>query len=188
MNAPPPEDERDPLSAYADGDPGAVRAAAPREPSEAEWDAVRRRIRARLAPEPARPHARRAGPWAAGALVAATAAALAWVAFRLAAPDAPAPERVQSPPPPAPEVAVAPAPHEADPLAEFAVLPVASADDVVLHRVPGDGWLPVGADPLPGSLSLASADDVELDEPNPAWPSTTVEPRGVPMIFAAKPR
>ena len=37
-----------------------------------------------------------------------------------------------------------------DPLAEFAVLPMASTDEVEFHRVPGSGWFPVGAHPLPG--------------------------------------
>lgn len=185
MNPHPPDDERDPLAAYLDGDPDAVRAAAPRGPSEAEWRAVRRRIHARLAPEPARPSSRRAVPW----LAAAAAAALAWAAFHLPAPkNPPVPERVQVPSAPTPEVALAPEPHEADPLAEFDVLPMAKAEEVVLHRVPGDGWLPVGADPLPGALSLATSEEVELDDPGPAWPGMTVAPGSMPMIFAAKPR
>jgi hypothetical protein len=191
MNSHPPQDDRDPLAAYADGDPDAARAAAPREPSEAEWEAVRRRIHRRLALEPARPAFRRAAPWlAATAALAAAAAALAWVAVHLPAPKNPQPERVQAPHAPAPEVALAPAPHEAnsDPLAEYDVLPMAKVEEVVLHRVPGDGWLPVGADPLPGALSLATSGEVELDDPNPAWPSVTVAPGAVPMIFAAKPR
>jgi hypothetical protein len=191
MNSHPPEDERDPLSAYAEGDPDAVRAAAPREPSGAEWEAVRRRIHQRLT-APARPAFRRAAPrLAATAALAAAAAALAWVALQLPAPQNPqVPDRVQAPRAPGTEVALAPAPHGAnpDPLAEFEVLPMATAGEVVLHRVPGDGWLPVGADPLPDSLSLATSGEVELDAPNPAWPTVTVAPGAAPMIFAAKPR
>jgi hypothetical protein len=97
---------------------------------------------------------------------------------------------VQPAPRPEVEVALAPHPHDAksDPLAEFAVLPMATDDEVVLHRVPGDGMLPVGNHPLQGALSLATTDDVELDDPNPAWPSMTISPGSLPMIFAAKPR
>jgi hypothetical protein len=75
-----------------------------------------------------------------------------------------------------------------DPLAEFDVLPIAATDDVVLHRVPGDGWFPVGVHPLSGALALATAADVELEEPDPAWPGVTPAPGCAPMIYAAKPR
>jgi hypothetical protein len=197
---PPPDDanrERDPLSAYIDGDPGAVRAARPPEPSAAEWDEVCRRVQARLAREPegAPPRRRRAGLWlAAAATLTAAAAAVAWVAIAVAprpqqrtGPDVP--EVAEAKPKPTP-LEIAPLPHEPqpDPLADFAVLPMATTDEVVLNRVPGDGWLPVGIHPLSGSLSLATADDVELDDPNPAWPSVTPAPGDAPMIFATKPR
>jgi hypothetical protein len=187
-----PDRDSDPLDAYADGDPDVVRAAAPREPSEAEWEAARLRIHARLdaAREPSPANHWRKGVWLAGAgVLSAAAAAVAWFALTLNAP------RVQNPPrepgpAPAPDVAVAPHPHspEPDPLAEYAVLPVASDDDVVLHRVPGDGMLPVGVHPLLGLLSLAAAEDVELDESNQPWPAVTPAPGDFPMIFAAKPR
>jgi hypothetical protein len=65
---------------------------------------------------------------------------------------------------------------------------MAGDDDVVLHRVPGDGWLPVGEHPLPGMLALATASEVELDDPDEVWPSVTQSPKDAPMIFAAKPR
>jgi hypothetical protein len=195
MNPHDPDDaDRDPLSAYLDGDPDAVRAAGPREPGEAEWEAARLRIHAKL--DAAREHTlrfRRGALWlAAGAALAASAAALAWVAFHVPAPknDPKAPDVVEVKPAPQPGAPVAPPPHESkpDPLAEYAVLPMATNDEVVLHRVPGDGMLPVGNPPLPGALSLASEEDVELDEPNPAWPRVTFSPGAVPMIFAAKPR
>ena len=85
MNPPPPPDDanHDPLGAYADGDPDAVRAARPREPSEAEWEAVRRRVHARLSTAPREPESaprRRAGLWfAVAATLTAAAAAVAWV-------------------------------------------------------------------------------------------------------------
>jgi hypothetical protein len=197
MNEHEPEEtgERDPLFDYVDGDPDAIRAAAPREPSDAEWEAARLRIHTRLDSAHDYEHPtryRRVALWlAASAVLTASAAALAWVAFSVPAPKNPqAPEFAQVNPAPQPEVAIAPIPHEpkSDPLAEFAVLPMASDDEVVLHRVPGDGWLPIGNHPLPGELALATTDDVELDDPNPAWPSVTISPGAIPMIFAAKPR
>ena len=192
---PPDDPNHDPLGAYADGDPDTVRASGPREPSEAEWEAVRRRIYARLestAHEPTVAPRRRVGLWfAVAATLTAAAAAVAWVVF---APHAPQPESrapdVAETKPVIPSVPVAPLPHEpqSDPLVEFAVLPIAAADEVVLYRVPGDGWLPVGVHPLPGALSLATSDDVEMDDPNPAWPSVSPAHGYAPMIFAAKPR
>lgn len=183
----PDDANRNPLDAYADGDPDAVRAARPPEPSEAEWEAVRRRIHARLdrAREPA---PRRRAVWlAAVAVASAAAAAVVWVAVALNAPqrEPNAPEVAEVKPLP-----VAPLPHEPqpDPLAEFAVLPMATADEVVLHRVPGNGWLPVGEHPLPGTLSLATPDEVELDDPDAVWTNVTPAPGYAPMIFATKPR
>lgn len=179
-------DDRDPLSGYVDGDPDAVRAARPPEPSAAAWEEVRLGIHQRLATSRAPRNTRRLAVWGAiGVGAALAAAAVAWLAFN------PAPVKL---PPGAPDVVqtipVAPAPHEVqpDPLAEFAVLPMASSDEVVLHRVPGDGFLPVGAHPLPGILLLATSSEVELDDPNDAWPNATTSPDRAPMIFAAKPR
>lgn len=187
MTPPPQPDDRDPLSAYADGDPDAVRAARPPEPSEAAWEKIRLGIHERLAVARSPRNARRLvwGAVGVGAALAAAAAVVAWVTF--GGPQPPptpvAPEVVETKP-------VAPPPHEprTDPLAEFAVLPMAGSDDVVLHRVPGDGWLPVGAHPLPGVLALATASEVELDDPDAAWPNVTRSPADAPMIFAAKPR
>jgi hypothetical protein len=192
MKPSPDDPDRAPLAGYADGDPDAVRAARPHEPSEEEWDAVLRRVQSRLAEPVREPPHRRVGVWLAAATLAAAAAAVAWVAVAL---DAPRPDpRVREVadvrPTPAAEVSVAPLPHEPapDPLAEFPVLPVATAVDVVLYRVPGAGMLPVGEHPLPGELALATPEDVELEDPNPAWPSVMPAPGYAPMIFAAKPR
>lgn len=184
-------DDRDPLSAYADGDPDAARAARPAEPGEAAWEEVRQRIHERLAArESQRPRSgRRIALWAAvGAALTAAAAAVAWVVLGDPAPlpDGAAVAEVA----PFAKPQAAPAPHDTqpDPLAEFAVLPMAGDDDVVLLRVPGDGWLPVGAHPLPGELALATADEVELDDPDEVWANVTQSPKDAPMIFAAKPR
>ena len=191
MTSSPQPDDRDLASAYVDSDPDAVRAARPPEPSEAAWDEVRQRVHARLAAshEPAHPRRARTALWAAvGAARTAAAAVVAWIAFGGAArqPDAPDVAGAK----PAPTVPIAPPPHDAqpDPLAEFAVLPMASSDEVVLHRVPGNGWFPIGAHPLPGMLALATADEVELDDPDEVWPNVTTSPDRAPMIFAAKPR
>jgi hypothetical protein len=184
-------DDRSLPSAYADGDPDAVRAAAPKEPSEAEWAAARHRIESRLnQPKHASRWPLRVSLLAGAAALVIAVAAVAWVAFdRATEPRNPqAPEVAEVTPVAQPPVA--PPPHEAkiDPLAEFPVLPMASNDDVVLTRVPGDGWLPVGTHPLSGALSLATVDEVEVDDPDAAWPNVMPAPGYAPMIFAAKPR
>lgn len=176
-------DDANPLTAYVEGAPGAVEVARPSEPTDAQWDAVRRAIHARLqnAPAPAREGKRwRGRALVAGAAVLATvAASVLWFAL---APVAVKNDVAESRPvPPAPDV-------QPDPLAEFAVLPIAAADEVDLRRVPGSGVLPVGADPLPDVLVLATAREVELDDPDSAWPVVAPAPGDAPMIFAAKPR
>jgi hypothetical protein len=173
MTPAPDDPPRDPLAAYVDGDPAAVRAAAPREPSAAQWDRAARAVRARLgAPSPAR------RPWRAAAIGLIAAALLAGVAVAVWVSTPRAPEVAR----PAPVAPAAQNEPEPDPL------PVAAHDDVVIHRAPGEGWLPVGAVPLPAALAFASAGEVELDDPNPDWPSVVVSPGDVPMVFAAKPR
>lgn len=196
MNARTPEEpdsERDPLAGYAEGDPDAVRAAAPHEPSEDEWEVVRQRIHDRLASPVRQPTARwRAALWlTVGTAITASAAAVAWIALApLLRQNAAAPEFAEHPAPIVRALPIAPEPREIspDPLAEIAMLPIASDSEVVLFRVPGDGWLPVGVHPLTGAISLATTEEVELDDPDPSWPSVTIAPGSVPMIFATKPR
>jgi anti-sigma factor RsiW len=176
--------------------------AEPPEPSEEAWATVGRGIKAALhplAPGPGR--WRKPAAWTAGGLVAAAvAAAVAWVVL------APAEQPPRSPRGPGqlvkrlPRPPVASPPHmvsaaEPDPLAGFAVLPVADDEDVILARVPDTrtGWLPVGQHPLPDVMVLATLEEVELQEadPSPAWPGgpkMTTAPGDSPMIFAAKPR
>ena len=190
MTAPREPDDHDLLAAYADGDPDAVRAAAPPEPTEAEWDATCRCIGARLGPPP-RPSSRRWIGYVIAGAGSVAAAAVAWAAFVPPTPppqvDLPAPEMVDAAP--APSAPFASVSHEsADPLAEFAVIPVAHEDEVVLSRVPGDGWLPVGADPLPDALPLATAADVHVEDAVATWPKVAPAPGFAPMIFAIKPR
>jgi hypothetical protein len=185
--------------------------AEPREPSDAEWAVARRGIDDRLSAAVSGASRWRVAAWAlAGLATAGVAAAVAWVA--LAPNNVPPPrdepkavELVQAPPAgsevaPHPRevagVAPAPAPRSLDPLAAFAVLPMATDDDVILDRVPNlqTGWLPVGRHPLPGLLILATEDEVHLAgvAPSPAWPTggpkMTTAPGDAPMIYAAKLR
>ena len=180
--------------------------AEPPEPSAAAWAAVRRGIEDRL--NPAAPRASAAGrfrtaAWVVGSLAAAAvAASVAWVALLPGAkpPPAdgtgrPAPREVAA----GPERAPAPRPVAArsdDPLAGYAVLPVASDDEVSLERVPGTrpGAFPVGRHPLPEELALATADEVHWPafDLTPVWPAggpkVPTTPDHAPIIFAAKPR
>ena len=83
-----------------------------------------------------------------------------------------------------------------DPLEEFAVLLIATDDDVILERVPEfpTGWLPVGRHPVQGTVTLATEEELILAEfaPSRAWPvggpKMTTAPGDAPMIYAAKPR
>lgn len=183
--------------------------AEPREPSAAEWAVARRQIEDRLNPAGGGPSRWRVATWTlAGLATAGVAAAVAWIAF---APNNPQPrtsepkavELAQARPvgseiaPHPREVAdVAPAPRSHDPLAEFAVLPMASDEDVILDRVPNlaAGWLPIGRHPLPGLMILATEAEVHLAgvAPSPAWPTggpkMTTAPGDAPMIYAAKLR
>lgn len=180
--------------------------ARPPEPSPAAWAAARRAIDDALATPPARPtRSRRAAVLVAACAAGLTGLAGAWVltgwsfprpgAVRPGpaevVPVAKAPERGPAAPEPAPAPRAV-TPPRTDPLAEFAVLPMATDDDVVLERVPdtGSGWLPVGRHPLPGVLVLASPEEVDLQDvdPSPAWPTgrpaMTTAPGDAPMIFA----
>jgi hypothetical protein len=181
--------------------------AEPPEPTPAAWEGVRRGIAAGLEPShsvwPARRPWRNAA-WVLGGVVAAgVAAAIAWVALgpNQPTPQTPAPDVTARVPPHAgPELAPIPRDVSPDPqpplIAGFAVLPIATDDEVILERVPnmGVGFLPVGRHPLPALLSLASVGEVELEEadPSPLWPmglpKMTNAPGDIPMIFVAKPR
>jgi hypothetical protein len=166
---------------------------------------VRRGIEDRL--NPAAPRAGSTGrfrtaAWVVGALAAsAVAASVAWVALVPGAKLPPVeggtatrevaragPERA-----PAPRAVAA---RSDDPIAEYAVLPVASDEEVSLERVPDTraGWLPIGRHPLPEELALASADEVHWPafDLTPVWPTgrpkVPTTPDHEPIIFAAKPR
>ena len=179
--------------------------AEPPEPSERAWAMARSAIEHRLVPpEPSRAGADGAGAWAlAGLATAGVAAAVVWFAFGPAIRKAPkeepkAIELAQGPnlAPHPREIVLAPAPRSIDAIEGFAVLPMATDDDVVLARVPEfpAGWLPIGRHPLEGVMTLATVEELLLGEvtPSPIWPSggpkMTTSPGDAPMIFAAKPR
>ncbi|MDY3557693.1 hypothetical protein R5W23_000221 [Gemmata sp. JC673] len=175
----------DPFGGYLAGAREAVDAVRPDEPSEDQWRAVLGGVRVGLAAatEPARvapPRWHRTALAAGAAALAAVAAAVVWVSF--------AP--VVNPAGVTKSGSVVPARPEppADPLAGFDVLPLASAEEVDLHRVPGSGWLPVGHDPLPAAIVLATNQDIELDYPDSTWSQVTPSPGDAPVIFASKPR
>ena len=124
---------------------------------------------------------RRAGPWLGVVVGTAVAASVLAIVGGVIAPQSP-PVAVEGP--------------ADDPLAGYAVLPVAADDDVEVHRVAGAevGWLPVGAHPLPERFVLAAAGDIELEAVTPAgvWPpggpQITPQAGDAPMLFAAPPR
>jgi anti-sigma factor RsiW len=172
--------------------------AEPPLPTEATWAAVRELV-ADAVHSPVTPAARSEPGWwwrtrfyfsgGVGALVAA--GLLFAVTGRLFFPPPPPPV-----PQSAPEVVSGSFVEGDDPLAGIAVLPLADADDVDIHRVAGGGggWLQVGEPPLAGPLALAGEEDVQLEEadPHPAWPGGTprmvTAPGDAAMIFAAGPR
>ncbi|MBA4187596.1 MAG: hypothetical protein C0467_06210 [Planctomycetaceae bacterium] len=172
------------------------------EPSPAAWASARREIESRLNPAAPKPgYGRQFAGWVLGGIAtAAAAAAVAWIAFgpvaeqraidgaRLRVDVA----KAQVAPPPRLVVASL----KPDLLAEFAVLPMATDDEVTLDRVPDtrSGWLPTGRHPLGDTLALASFEEVHLEEVDlsPVWPAggpkMKTAPGHAPMIFAAKPR
>ena len=120
----------------------------PPVPSDDDWDRTSQMISIML------PRPRRRWPKVVAATLAACAAAV--VAVIMMVPDAPpAVARIDPP------KAVA----AADPLAEFAVLPMATRDDVMVSAVRGNaesGLVSVRS-PLSDVLALATTDDVEID-------------------------
>ncbi len=173
-------------------------------PSAASWAIVRHGIESGLNPPTPKPAIRyRSALWVLGGIATiAVAASVAWVVFGpvaqqrtledLRKPREIAKSRPEIAPPPRQIVTLL----KPDPLAGFAVLEMATDEEVVLDRVPDTrtGWLPIGRHPLPDTLALASVDEVHLQEVDlsPVWPvgppKMTKAPGHAPMIFAAKPR
>jgi len=138
---------------YADGslDPTTRRALDPAPPTRAEWKRVSDHIALRVLPC-ARPAGQRGRRVAAALALAACAvfAVLAWE-WRKAPVTSNPPESAKARP-------------ETDPLAEFAVLPVATDDEMRIATLRGD-WgtgLVVGLHPLEGELQLATAGEVTV--------------------------
>jgi anti-sigma factor RsiW len=184
-------------------------AAEPPEPSASAWAGVRKEIELELSPTYPKARGRSQGPrrarWllVAGLTMSGAAATILWLAFASSFQPSTSEHRqpVEQANNTEPRPEVAPEPRivspPADPLAEFAVLPMATDDDVVLDRVPDfrDGWLPVGQHPVPGIVALAMVEEFVLEEENPppARPvngrsKMTAAPGDAPMIFAAKHR
>jgi anti-sigma factor RsiW len=163
-------------------------AAAPR-PEPAAWDAVRRRIRVRLAATRLAEPATSGVPWEsrlarviAVPAYALTACVVLFTGFGYYL----FPRHTQQ----VTEGVTRPVPE--DPLAGIPVLLIATNADVDVHRVDGagaGGWLPVGGMPLAGPLALATGDDVELEEAeeHPAWPMggprVRRDPADAPLLF-----
>lgn len=164
--------------------------AEPPLPSEDIWAVMRERIADVLLGEPVvQPElARHRLTWIAAACAIAASLLVAWFAFRTAPePANPVEKEV---------VLVPPIISHDDSLAEYAVLPIASAVEVDVQRVMGDpgNMFAVGEPPLDGPLVLATEDEVEVEtvEEHPAWPGgvpvTVPTPGDAPMIFAPRPR
>lgn len=139
---------------YADGalDPTTRRAFDPAPPTRAEWKRVSDEIARRVLPR-TRLAVRRKRFAAALLAVAACAvcAILVWDGRNATAPQNQPPQLANAIP-------------EPDPLAEFAVLPVASDDELRVATLRGD-WgtgLVVGLHPLEGELLLATAGEVTV--------------------------
>lgn len=139
---------------YADGrlDRATRRALAPPPPSEAAWKRVSDGIALRVLPRQRHGSARRTA-WAVAALLLCSAGSI--YLFGRSTPPQPRP---------IPDVATAQQAPD-DPLADFAVLPVATDDEVRIALVRGDwdGGLVAGVHPLAGELRLATADDVVIE-------------------------
>lgn len=164
----------------------------PPAPAAATWAAVRTGIADRVRPAK-RPPRRRAVAVAAAVLALAGIGLGAWFATGERRPRVvPAPDVVNFP---QPLESLAVAPREVvDPLAEFAVLPMAGPRDVLVAAVPGgslDG-LPAADHPLPDDLPLAAPGDVRIEAVGsadgmfPALPRIGMPRTGPPMIYAGR--
>jgi anti-sigma factor RsiW len=139
----------------------------PPPPTPAEWERIRTAIEDRCFAAPATASLRRSRRVASLLAVAATGLLAALGTWWWSAPEA------------LPEAsgqvswtrAVAPPPRPVDdPLAEFAVLPVADIDDVYVESVrgPTPAWVYAGDHPVPGEMPLAGPGDLILLEVRPS--------------------
>lgn len=166
--------EPDPLR-YADGCPDRAtrRALAPPPPSEEDWKRVSDVIALRVMPKN---RTVRWVPWFAASAAVLVCATLAVYLFgRPAIQPRPIPEVTKS------------ATIPDDPLADFAVLPIATDDEVRIALIRGDwdGSLVTGVHPLPDELRLATADEVFLERV-PAVMDAVPDFGDAPMVFGVR--
>lgn len=169
----------------------------PSQPDAVAWANVRNAIAVQIRPAKSQPR-RRAFAVAASVLLLAGVGLGAWLA--LGSREVPQPRQrpeteIVANPRLAPEsLVVAPREVPADPLAEFAVLPMASSRDVLIETVAGRTLeaLPIADHPLPGDLNLAAPGDVRIEAmgrrpdgtfPPLPWMSGTASES--PLIYAA---
>jgi hypothetical protein len=171
-------------------------AVAPPQPGEAAWEAVRRAVADRLTPaavSPRRPAIRTGYSLPASAAGVALTVLAGWLLLDRSGP-LPA-DGTKSLPPAAEQLATR-LPDAGDPLSEFAVLELASPDDVLIEAVsgrpPAAGFCADSPefDPMP---LAAVGDVVVLDvRPGPGGERPDCElcpkPGDAPMIYAAEPR
>lgn len=137
---------------------------APPEPSERRWAEV---SRAFAGVRPSRRPWWKVGAVAVGAMAAATVL-IAWAVWPRTVPPTPAPEPV--------------AERADDPLAEYDVLPVATASDVMVSAVRGGGVGFGSIDhPVPDAMPLASAGEVSVVHGPAAGELSCPEPGGMAM-------
>jgi hypothetical protein len=170
--------EPDPLR-YADGKPDRAtrRALAPPTPSDADWKRVSDGIALRVLPK-----GRGSARWVP--LLAGAAAILLCMAGGIYLFGRGSP---QTPPRSGPFEVVKVQPVVDDPLAEFAVLPVATDDEVRIALIRGDwdGSLVAGVHPLPGDLRIATADEVFIERV-PDVMDAVPDFGGAPMVFGVR--
>jgi len=138
----------------------------PAEPSRPAWERVQAAVSASV---PRRSPARRLVGWAVAAGVLLAVGAVAWwPGAGNPVPDATGDD--------GPDVA-----------AEFAVLPVASEEDVDVHRVRLGGWaLAVGTSPIPEKITWAGKGDVRVASsvPDDFGSEPKMGTTGPPVIWA----
>jgi hypothetical protein len=161
---------------YADGplDPATRRALAPDSPTRADWKRVSDGIAARVLPK------HRSANWGRRAVAGLAVAGCGLIAVLVWRGNGPAPRATL------PDV-VKIAPDVTDSLAEFAVLPIATDDELQIATLRGD-WgtgLVVGEHPLSGELRLATADEVTVER-SPAGTEPTSDHGDLPMVFGLK--
>ena len=171
----------------------------PELPDAETWESVQGAISRELAlrrPQPKPQPVASPARWLFAAMggVIAVSAAVIWMVIPAPEPEGIAqtvpvpPVTMIAAPPPRVVVEAAPLPH--DPLAGFAVLPLAAARDVLIEAIQGDRSPHfVGFEALlPDGLNLAGPDDVRVEAIRHD-PATGPAPRmlpGNPMIYAAR--